>query len=102
MQGEGVPGQRRVRNLRARAAALRRARATVVGEENDEGGEGMHVHVKKENYCMMIIHFDLKMWKEMESSHSKKLVPKSSVKSKKRQRRRLLEKYVSFMYHLTV
>ena len=38
---EGVPGQQpRVRNLRARAAALRRARAAMTGEEaHGEGDE---------------------------------------------------------------
>ena len=41
--GEGMPGQqRRVRNLRVRAAALRRARANVAGVGDGEGeGEGI-------------------------------------------------------------
>ena len=41
--GDGgvAPGQqRRVRNLRARAAALRRARAAAAGEGDEDGGEG--------------------------------------------------------------
>lgn len=42
-EGEVVPRQqRRARNLQARAAALRRARAAVGGQENgEEEGEGM-------------------------------------------------------------
>lgn len=40
-EGEVVPRQqRRARNLQARAAALRRARAAVGGQENGEEGEG--------------------------------------------------------------
>ena len=47
MARDGVPGQQhRVRNLRARAAALRRARAGMAGEENG-AGEG-----EEEGMCM--------------------------------------------------
>lgn len=41
-EGEVIPRQqRRARNLQARAAALRRARAAATGQENGEEGEGI-------------------------------------------------------------